>query len=69
MTIKIDPIFRNVTAKQPLPLVRDFSERHLILNAYFQIKSARFLRLADVRSLCGIGQHGLDAALRCTVHQ
>jgi len=58
MTIEIDPIFRNVTAKQPLPLARDFSERHLVLNAYFQIKSARFLRLADVRSLCGIGQHG-----------
>jgi len=69
MTIKIDPIFRNATAKQLLPLARDFSERHLVLNAYFQIKSARFLRLADVRSLCGIGQHGLDAVLRCTVHQ
>lgn len=43
MTIEIDPIFCNVTARQPLPLARDFSERHLVLNAYFRIKSARFL--------------------------
>jgi len=46
-----------------------FSERHLVLNASFQIKSARFLRLADVRSLCGIGKHALGVAVRCKFYK
>jgi hypothetical protein len=66
MTIEIDHIFRNVTAKQLLPLAWDFSERQLVLNAYFQVSSARILSLADVQSLCGIDQLGLRADIRRT---